>query len=94
MPGLIDYDTALTGYLLLGGSFVFFVVGMYSCLVSKSMPVLGHPLLDFLRDDYYYSLLVPLLIPVFVVAVYLNWCAIFSFQLTHAQMCSLFQLVF
>ena len=89
---LLRGDTALTGYLLLAGSFVFFVVGMYSCLISKWMPVLGHPLLDFLREDYYYSLLLPLLIPVFIVAVYLNWYEVFLFNL-HTRRSQFFLLV-
>ena len=80
--GLLEepHDTFITGLLLLLGTFVFFVVGMYSVVVAKWMPETGHPFLDFLRTDDHYSLLVPLLIPVLVVTAYFNWLGMKFFR--------------
>ena len=47
---------------------------------SKLLPPTGNELLDFLREDWYYSLLIPLCIPVTLVAVYFNWFALKFFR--------------
>jgi hypothetical protein len=44
------------------------------------MPIVGHPILDALRTDDYYSLLIPLLIPVVLVSAYLNWLGLKFFR--------------
>ena len=54
--------------------FRFNVVG------AKFLPPTGNALLDFLRDDWYYSLLLVLCIPTTLVAVYLNWLSIKFFR--------------
>lgn len=47
---------------------------------TKFLPVTGNPLLDFLRGDYYYPLLVPMTVTVTLVGVYLNWLAMKFFR--------------
>jgi hypothetical protein len=61
------------GRMLIFGAAVFFVVSVYCIVGSKLLPYLGNPLLDFIKDDYYYSLLLPLLLPTLILALYLNW---------------------
>ncbi len=68
------------GWLLLIGTFLFFSCGIYATVISKFMPVVGHFVLDFLREDYFYSLLIPLLIPVAIVTIYLNWLGLKFFR--------------
>ncbi|KAL1525510.1 hypothetical protein AB1Y20_020366 [Prymnesium parvum] len=46
---------------------------VYWLLFSKLLPRTGHHVLDWLRDDTYYCVLVPLTLPVAVVAAYLRW---------------------
>lgn len=47
---------------------------------AKLLPETGHWLVDALREDWYYSLLVPLTIPVAFVAIYLNWLSMKFFR--------------
>ena len=47
----------------------------YWLLLSKLLPPTGHWLLDALRDDRYYGVLVPLCMPITLVASYLGWFA-------------------
>jgi len=47
----------------------------FNVLGSKFVAQTGNQLVDFLAGDWHYSLLLPLTIPVTLVAVYLNWLA-------------------
>ncbi|KAJ2874986.1 multisubstrate pseudouridine synthase 7, partial [Coemansia asiatica] len=53
-------DTPLYGVFLLGVTSVVFVVSMYALVVSKFMPYTGIALLDAIKDDDYFCLLVPI----------------------------------
>lgn len=66
-------DTPLYGYLLLFATYVVFVCGMYATVVSKWMPITGNKYLDWIREDRYYSFLVPIMLPVTVFFVVINW---------------------
>ena len=68
------------GIAILIATAIFFIAGMYAVLLSKFMPVINHSLLDFLRQDYYYSFLVPLLLPVSILTIYLNWLGMKFFR--------------
>eukprot|EP00475_Leptophrys_vorax_P040226 TRINITY_DN7428_c0_g1_i1.p1 TRINITY_DN7428_c0_g1~~TRINITY_DN7428_c0_g1_i1.p1 ORF type:complete len:172 (+),score=22.64 TRINITY_DN7428_c0_g1_i1:60-518(+) len=77
-------DAVCYGYVLVGT--IFFGIWlplMYAAFVSKivtfRLPT-GHPVLDFIADDEYYSFLVPLTIPVALVVVYLNWFGLKLFR--------------
>ncbi|KAL1917274.1 uncharacterized protein VTP21DRAFT_4930 [Calcarisporiella thermophila] len=72
--------TWLWGYALLITTFVMFVVGMYAVVVSKFMPVTGNKILDAIKEDVYYSALVPLTLPVTVWAVLWNWLGMKYFR--------------
>ena len=45
----------------------------YWLVISKLLPPTGNIVLDWLRDDDYYCILVPLMLPVTTVAMYLSW---------------------
>jgi len=62
------------------GTFVFFVTMLYALVVSKFMPYTGNYVLDWIRDDMYYSPLVICSIPATVIAVYLNWLGLKFFR--------------
>eukprot|EP00026_Physarum_polycephalum_P021850 Phypoly_transcript_25421.p1 GENE.Phypoly_transcript_25421~~Phypoly_transcript_25421.p1 ORF type:complete len:103 (+),score=12.88 Phypoly_transcript_25421:96-404(+) len=72
--------TVLWGYVLLICTFIFFVGTIYAMVVSKFMPHTGNKILDFIKEDYYYCMLVPATIPVTVIAVYLNWLSLKFFR--------------
>ena len=60
---------------LVVGSFGSSVFLLYWLLLSKLLPPTGHWLLDALREDRYYCVLVPLSLPIALVASYLGWFA-------------------
>ena len=57
------------------GSVLSFAFLLYWLLLSKLLPPTGHWLLDALREDRYYCVLVPLSLPIALVASYLGWFA-------------------
>ena len=61
------------GFGLLLLSFLFFVFMCFWMLISNHVPGTGNWLIDWLREDQYYCLLVPLTVPVTLVASYLTW---------------------
>ena len=62
-------------------AFFFFVFEIYALIVSKLfMPYTGHVVIDWIKDDEYYCVLIPILIPVTVVFMYLNWLSMKFFK--------------
>ncbi|KAL6071807.1 hypothetical protein QOT17_005978 [Balamuthia mandrillaris] len=70
------------GYLLLLATFLYFVVSLYWVVASKWMPWTGVPLLDWMKEDRYYGLLVQATIPATLVLVVPNF---FSFNVPSLQ---------
>ena len=65
--------------LLLGGFFVFVVMSFWMVL-SNFVPHTSNWLIDWLREDQYYCLLLPLTVPVTLVVSYLKWFTSTLFQ--------------
>ncbi|GAA96271.1 uncharacterized protein L969DRAFT_14466 [Mixia osmundae IAM 14324] len=63
----------LTGYAFIAGSGLSFVLGLYAVLFSSSNTNTGNPIFDAVGLDEHYKYLVPLLVPVGLVFVILNW---------------------
>ncbi|RKP26975.1 phosphatidylinositol N-acetylglucosaminyltransferase subunit Y-domain-containing protein [Syncephalis pseudoplumigaleata] len=79
--GAEDPDTTpFWGWVLLIGTYMMFVSGMYAAFVSKWMPDTGSAILDWIRNDQYYCLLVPLSLPLFIYAVTCNWMGMKLFR--------------
>ena len=68
-------DVLARADVLVIGSVLSFAFLLYWLLLSKLLPPTGHWLLDALRDDRYYGVLVPLCMPITLVASYLGWFA-------------------
>mmetsp|Transcript_58808 Transcript_58808/g.67016 ORF Transcript_58808/g.67016 Transcript_58808/m.67016 type:complete len:112 (+) Transcript_58808:48-383(+) len=68
------------GYSLIVIAFLVFFVFMYACIFSKLLPETNHVLLDYIREDYYYTILLPTLIPTSVLWVYSNWVSLKFFR--------------
>jgi hypothetical protein len=66
--------------MLLIGFMLCWVGTMYAVLIAKIMPPTNHSALDWLRDDYYYSFLIPLCVPVAASTVYINWLGLKLFR--------------
>eukprot|EP00033_Pygsuia_biforma_P002601 GCRY01002878.1.p1 GENE.GCRY01002878.1~~GCRY01002878.1.p1 ORF type:complete len:106 (+),score=4.69 GCRY01002878.1:178-495(+) len=70
------------GILLLFGTAVFFVLMSYCLFFSKFMPSTGNPILDSLKEDRHYSLMLMGLLPLSVMYSYCRWVSIKIFRHT------------
>lgn len=78
-PMARDYSH-IEGFAMIVGSFLFFVTSMYWVVVSKWMPDTGHEVLDWIKHDNYYGMVVLSCIPVSFVLVYFNWLSFKFFR--------------
>lgn len=71
------------GWLLLVASAGSLALFLYAAVLVRLLPApskAASPVLWAIREDDYYHLLVPVTVPVAVVAVYLNWFSINLFK--------------
>ena len=71
------------GWLLLVASVGSLALFLYAAILVRVLPapsLEASPVLSAIREDDYYHLLVPVTVPVAVVAVYLNWFSINLFK--------------
>jgi hypothetical protein len=79
MKDAVCYGYVLVALILFG----FWIPMMYAAFISKIITLqlpTGHPVIDAIAEDEYYSFLVPLTIPVALVVVYLNWFGLKLFR--------------
>ncbi|GJJ76936.1 phosphatidylinositol N-acetylglucosaminyltransferase subunit Y [Entomortierella parvispora] len=72
--------TYLWGYLLFFSTMVGFTISMYALVASNYMPMTGNKTLDWIKQDSHYCMLVPVTIPVTVLAVLFNWLGMKLFR--------------
>ncbi|CAM0955805.1 unnamed protein product [Alopecurus aequalis] len=75
----------LTAHLPMGYALVAFGITLlagflYAAVLSKALPPPDNWFLLAIRNDRYYCLLVPLTVPVIIVAVYLHWMSMKMFK--------------
>ncbi|KAK3272880.1 hypothetical protein CYMTET_18846 [Cymbomonas tetramitiformis] len=86
-----DFDPGLLlhwGLLLIAFAVVGSAAGTYALIVSsppcpkisKWIGLTGNRVLDDVRNDWYYCLLLPMSIPVCIFFVYLNWVSLKFFK--------------
>ena len=68
------------GLALLAASIVLTGVLLYAIVISKLLPPTGISLLDSIRDDRYYCLLIPLSVLPTIAAVYSSWVSLKFFR--------------
>jgi hypothetical protein len=73
-PSLCLSYTILILFTFIGVSF------FYAAFLSKLMPDAGIYFLDFIKHDYYFCYLLPLMIIPTYVVVYINWLAMKFFE--------------
>ncbi|KAK4608461.1 hypothetical protein RGQ29_002033, partial [Quercus rubra] len=59
---------------------VFFVGFLFAAIISKLLPPSHNALISSVQNDCYYCFLVPLTLPVLVVAVYFHWISMKLFK--------------
>mmetsp|Transcript_11880 Transcript_11880/g.30468 ORF Transcript_11880/g.30468 Transcript_11880/m.30468 type:complete len:121 (-) Transcript_11880:1670-2032(-) len=72
--------TACLGVALLIASAALLGAALFAIVVSKMLSPLDHPLLRSIQEDRYYCLLVPMTLPVTIIAVTLNWISMKLFK--------------
>lgn len=75
-----NYYTNILGYLLLITTYFIFLISMYAIVVSKWMPITGNKILDWIAQDTYYCYFIPMIIPVFLLTVIINWLGMKFFR--------------
>ncbi|KAI8886213.1 hypothetical protein K501DRAFT_292922 [Backusella circina FSU 941] len=72
--------TYLYGYCLLFATFIFFIGCLYAMFGSKYMPDTGIKLLDWIKYDNYYCLLIPITAIVWIYFILWNWMGMKFFR--------------
>ncbi|KAM0951048.1 putative phosphatidylinositol N-acetylglucosaminyltransferase subunit Y [Dioscorea sansibarensis] len=57
-----------------------FLAFCYASILSKILPPSENRFLSAVRNDWYYCLMVPLTLPILVIAVYLHWLSMKLFK--------------
>jgi phosphatidylinositol glycan anchor class Y biosynthesis protein len=81
MPNNLEsYGPRAQGLVLVISGFGLFVGFIYAVVVSKFLPLSENQIIRAIQSDRYYCFLVPLTIPVLVVAVYFHWLCMKLFK--------------
>ncbi|KAK3408516.1 hypothetical protein EUGRSUZ_J00742 [Eucalyptus grandis] len=70
----------LRGSLFVAAGCVCFVAFAYAAVVSKLLPPSDNAVVAAVQNDRYYCFLVPLTLPILVVAVYFHWLSMKLFK--------------
>ncbi|XP_056168837.1 uncharacterized protein LOC115674106 [Syzygium oleosum] len=70
----------LWGSLFVAVGCVCFVAFAYAAVVSKLLPPSDNAVISAVQNDRYYCFLVPLTLPILVVAVYFHWLSMKLFK--------------
>ena len=79
-PELDHGKLRVVGCLLLIFAVAVMVLSTYALVVSKLLPPTGVSLLDWIREDTYYCVLVLMMIPVSLLKVYTSWLSMSFFK--------------
>lgn len=72
--------TIMWGFATVLVIMVSFAVLAFWMFGSKMLPATGNPIIDFMREDYHYCCVIPLLYPVFFIFIYKNWASLKAFR--------------
>ncbi|ORY91337.1 phosphatidylinositol N-acetylglucosaminyltransferase subunit Y-domain-containing protein [Syncephalastrum racemosum] len=75
-----ENDTHLWGYALLAATAIMFLSTLYAIIGSKFMPDTGVPVLDWIKHDEYYCLLVPITALAAIYFIMWNWMGMKFFR--------------
>lgn len=75
------HSVEVYGYLMVFGFASFGLVFLYAAIVSKMLPEFeNYPVLNAIRNDYYFCYLIPLsILPTYSI-IYLNWLSMRHFE--------------
>ncbi|WJZ89712.1 hypothetical protein VitviT2T_008910 [Vitis vinifera] len=73
-------DRVFWGWIFLIFGSIFFLGFLYAAVISKLLPPSGNVIISAIQKDRYYCFLVPLTIPILIVAVYFHWLSMKLFK--------------
>ncbi|KAI9319065.1 phosphatidylinositol N-acetylglucosaminyltransferase subunit Y-domain-containing protein [Dichotomocladium elegans] len=76
----IPDNTYLWGYALIAATAIMFISSMYALIGSKYVPDTNNKILDWIKHDEYYCLLVPITAIVYVYFIVWNWMGMKFFR--------------
>uniref|UniRef100_A0A7N0RIH6 Phosphatidylinositol N-acetylglucosaminyltransferase subunit Y n=1 Tax=Kalanchoe fedtschenkoi TaxID=63787 RepID=A0A7N0RIH6_KALFE len=68
------------GLILVGFGILFLLGFIYAAIISKLLPPSDNVIISAIQNDWYYCFLVPLTLPILVVAVYFHWLSMKLFK--------------
>ncbi|KAK2993795.1 hypothetical protein RJ640_027673 [Escallonia rubra] len=68
------------GWIFLIFGSTSFLAFFYAAILSKLLPRSNHAIISAIQDDSYYCFLVPLTLPILLVAVYFHWLSMKLFK--------------
>ncbi|KAM3339611.1 hypothetical protein P3S68_029480 [Capsicum galapagoense] len=77
---IYKYGSKAQGVAFLAFGSISFLVFVYVVIVSKLLPPFDNPILAAIQNDRYYCFLVPLTLPILVVAIYFHWLSMKIFK--------------
>ncbi|KNA13797.1 hypothetical protein SOVF_113530 [Spinacia oleracea] len=78
--GMFANSQRIWGVMFLSFGLTSFGAFFYAAVVSKLLPLSDNPLISAIQRDRYYCFLVPLSLPILVVAVYFHWLSMKLFK--------------
>ena len=72
--------TVVRGFVTVLTVMVLFVLQAFWMVGAKLIPETGNPIIDFMREDYHYCTVLPLLYPIFYIFTYKNWASLKAFR--------------
>lgn len=75
-----ETETVLWGYIVIALGVFVLVLGLYTLVISKVLPYTGITLLDWIKEDFYYSALSFVMVPVTIIFIYFNWLGMKFFR--------------
>ncbi|KAJ8752521.1 hypothetical protein K2173_004809 [Erythroxylum novogranatense] len=72
--------TTLWSWFLIVAGLVSFIGFVFAAIISKLLPSSDNPIVSAIQNDRYYCFLVPLTLPITVIAVYFHWLSMKLFK--------------
>ncbi|KAK4254027.1 hypothetical protein QN277_009460 [Acacia crassicarpa] len=73
-------DDKFWGWIFISLGSIFLVAYFFAAIISKLLPPSNIALISAVQNDWYYCFLVPLTLPIAMVAVYFHWLSMKMFK--------------
>nr|GMC91762.1 Phosphatidylinositol N-acetylglucosaminyltransferase subunit Y [Ipomoea batatas] len=80
LSSVSKFGSQAQGWMLIIFGSISFLLFVYAAGFSKFLPDSGNPIIAAIQNDRYYCFLVPLTLPLLLVAVYFHWLSMKLFK--------------